>query len=179
MLIRLDDNLQIVDSDVISDGESSVGSFADLSKDVSDSTGELDIKSDYKFNSATDGDFINGIDITVSEDSTYTINGNDHVIDADNQAGVFRFINGTAVMKNLKITNANMSSIRLYHCELYTDNVTFENNHDSYDGAAIYAKSSNYYSNHDKFINNYANNGASIYSLNSIFYRIFWNPDLI
>lgn len=61
-----------------------------------------------------------------------------------------------------------MSSIVLYNCELQTNNVTFENNHDPATGAAIYAKESNYYSNHDKFINNYANDGASIFSVESV-----------
>lgn len=164
---QTDDNLQIIDSDAISAGESTVESFTDLSEDISD-TDELNITSDYKFNSATDGDFIKGIDITVLEGNTYTIYGNGHVIDADNQAGIFRFTNGTVVMKNLTIANANMSSIILYNCELYTDNVIFENNNDAHEGAAIYVESSDYYSNHDKFVNNYADNGASVYSLNSI-----------
>ena len=163
-----DDNLMIYDSDVISAGESTVGSFADLSKDVDDSTVELDIKSDYKFNSSTDEDFTEGIGIVVSEEGIYTINGNNHVIDADNQAGVFRFTNGTVHINNLKITNANRHSIILYNCELQTNNVTFENNQDLRSGGAIYAEESNYYSYNDRFINNYANYGASIFSLNSI-----------
>jgi C1A family cysteine protease len=61
-----------------------------------------------------------------------------------------------------------MSSIIIYNCELQTNNVTFENNHDPASGGAIYAEESNYYSCHDKFINNYANVGSSIFSLQSI-----------
>jgi C1A family cysteine protease len=61
-----------------------------------------------------------------------------------------------------------MSSIIIYNCELQTNNVTFENNNDPASGGAIYAKESNYYSNQDKFINNYANSGSSIFSLQSI-----------
>ena len=34
-----------------------------------------------------------------------------------------------------------------------------------YADGPLYAERSNYYSSHDKFINNYANNGASVYSL--------------
>ena len=60
-----------------------------------------------------------------------------------------------------------MSSIILDNCALYT-NVTFEENHDTISGGAIYAEGSNYYSNHDKFINNYAKSGASIYGERSI-----------
>lgn len=165
---QTDDNLKIDESDAISAGESTVGSFSNLSDDVDDSTDELNIKSDYKFNSSTDDAFKEGIGIAVSEEGIYTINGNNHVIDADNQAGVFRFTNGTVIINNLKITNASRSSIILYNCELRTNNVTFENNHDLQEGGAIYAENSNYYSYNDKFINNYAINGASVYSLNSI-----------
>lgn len=85
------DNLKIDDSDVISAGESAAGSFSNLSKDIDESTDELNIKSDYKFNSSTDEAFKEGIGITVIEEGIYTINGNNHVIDADNKAGVFRF----------------------------------------------------------------------------------------
>lgn len=165
---QTEDNLKISDSDIISDEETSAESFAELSKEVDNSTAELDIKSDYKFNSSTDENFTKGITIIVGEDSTYTINGNNHVIDADNKATAFKFINGTVVINNLKITNANMSSIILDNCALYTNNVTFEDNHDTASGGAIYAEGSNYYSNHDKFINNYAKYGASIYGERSI-----------
>ena len=165
---QTDDNLEIYDSDTISTGEPTAGSFTDLLNEVSASTGELNIISDYKFNSSTDGNYAKGITILVDEDSRYTINGNNHVIDADNKAGIFRFINGTVVIKNLKITNANMSSIILSNCVLYTNNVTFENNYDNTQGGAIYADGSNYYSYNDKFINNYAKYGASIYGEYSI-----------
>ena len=71
------------------------------------------------------------------------------------------------IINNLKITNANSSSIILVNCELRTNNVTFENNNDPDEGAAIYADNSKYYSSHDKFINNQAKNGASIFSYTS------------
>jgi hypothetical protein len=165
---QTDDNLEVNDFDVISADGSATESFTNLSKAVDDSTDVLDIQSDYRFNSSTDGDFTNGIEITVGEGSTYTINGNNHVIDADNKAGIFKFINGAVVINNLKITNANRSAIILYNCELFTNNVTFENNHDAYEGGAIYAEESNYFSSHDKFLDNYAKNGASVYGDSSI-----------
>ena len=61
-----------------------------------------------------------------------------------------------------------MSSIVLSNCALYTNNVTFEDNYDKAVGAAIFADGSNYYSSHDKFINNYAKYGASVYGDHSI-----------
>lgn len=163
---QTDNSLEISDSEVISADEPA-GSFADLSKAILGSNTELDIKTDYKFNSATDENLTRGIAINFNDES-FTINGNGHVIDADNKASVFKFSNGKLYLNNLKIVNASMSSIILNNCILYTNNVTFENNHDNDEGAAIYAQQSNYYSNHDKFINNYAKNGASIYGVTSI-----------
>ena len=164
---QTESSLEISDSEVISD-EPTTESFTDLFQAVNESEDELNIESDYKFNSATDGDLTEGIKITNAPQGTYTINGNDHVIDADNKAGVFKFINGTVIINNLKIMNANMSSIELYNCMLYTNNVTFENNRDKLYGGAVYSDGSDYYSNHDKFINNYAQTGETIFSKDSI-----------
>ena len=162
-----DNNLKESESDIISEGEPK--SFSDLDENIDKSPNAgIDITSNYEFNSATDGNFKKGVVVNINPKGTYTINGNNHVIDAKNQASVFKFNNGTVIINNLKIINANSSSIMLFNCELRTNNVTFENNYDPSSGAAIYAEQSNYYSNHDKFINNYAEMGASIFSLNSI-----------
>ena len=164
---QTDDSLHIDSSDALSVGQ--VKSFANLSKDLDDSPQDhIDIVSDYKFNDQTDKGMKRAYDFTIAEGGSFTINGNNHIIDADNKAGVFKFVNGTVIINNLKITNANSSSIILYNCELRTNNVTFENNNDPGEGSAIYAQNSNYYSSHDRFINNHANNGASIYSHRSI-----------
>ena len=164
---QTDDSLEISDSDVISDNAPKY--FSDLGKAIGESPDEgLNIVSDYEFNNATDDAFKNGITLNLNPAGSYTINGNNHVIDAKNQAGIFKLNNGTFIINNLKICNAKTSSIILNNCELRTNNVTFENNDDPGEGAAIYASQSNYYSNHDKFINNHANNGASVYAFKSI-----------
>ena len=164
---QTDDNLEISDSDVISDNAPK--SFSDLGDAIGKSPEDgLNIVSDYEFNNATDKNFINGITLNINPKGTYTINGNNHVIDAKNQAGIFKFNYGTVIINNLKICNANTSSIIINDCELRTNNVTFENNNDPGEGAAVYAKQSNYYSSHDKFINNHAKNGASVYAVKSI-----------
>ena len=176
-MASVDDNLGITDSDMASDNDNLKNSdpddepksFSDLDNDIDESPDEgIDITSDYKFNNATDENLVNGISLNINPEGTYTINGNNHVIDANNQSGVFKFNYGTVIINNLKICNAKISSIILYECELHTNNVTFENNYDSISGGAIYAEQSNYYSNQDKFLNNYADAGASIYSLRSI-----------
>ena len=175
-MASVDDDLGITDSDMASDNDNLKNSdpdepksFSDLDNDIDESPNEgIDITSDYKFNNATDENLVNGISLNINPEGTYTINGNNHVIDANNQSGVFKFNYGTVIINNLKICNAKISSIILYECELHTNNVTFENNYDSISGGAIYAEQSNYYSNQDKFLNNYADAGASIYSLRSI-----------
>ena len=161
-----DENLEISDSYILSVGEKT---FKDLLDDIDRSPESgLDIQTDYKFSNKTDAAFKQeGIRLNIAENGKYTIEGNNHVIDADNQANVFKITSGTVYINNLKIRNCDKSSIILNDCILYTNNVTFENNHDLYEGAAIYASGSNYYSTNDKFTENYAKNGASIYALNS------------
>lgn len=165
---QTNDTLEITDSDVVSAGETK--SFMDLSTDIDNSPEDrIDITSDYKYNAKTDKDLQKGKPLVISETGSYTINGNNHVIDAGNKAAVFRFTNGTVIINNLKIINSNTSAIYLNNCELRTNNVTFENNHDYYEeGGAIYAHQSNYFSTNDKFINNYAKKGASINAFRSI-----------
>ncbi|MBQ2831559.1 C1 family peptidase [Methanobrevibacter sp.] len=164
---QTDDNLDSSDSDILSTGEPK--SYSNLLNDITTgSPSGLNIQSDYKFNNQTDGNFKKGIDLTVADDSTYTIEGNNHVIDANKQAGIFKFTNGTVYINNLKLINSDMSAIVLNNCALHTTNVTFENNYDSSEGSAIYASGSDYYSANDKFVNNYAKNGASIFGFRSI-----------
>ena len=50
---------------------------------------------------------------------------------------------------------------------LSTFNVTFENNSDNFGGAAVYAECSDYIGSFDKFLDNGAKNGASIYAYSS------------
>ena len=164
---QTDASLEISDSDVISADEPK--SFTDLDHDIMASPEDhWDIESDYKFNNNTDKNIKIGKELNIDKDGTFTINGNNHVIDANNQASVFKFNHGTVIINNLVIRNANASAIGIYDGELRTNNVTFENNNDPEAGAAICAVQSNYYSSHDNFTNNYAKNGASIYAFKSI-----------
>lgn len=164
---QTEDTLEISASDVISDNAPK--SFSDLEKAFEENSDDgINIVSDYEFNSAADDDYKEGITLNLNPEGTYTINGNNHVIDAKNQAGIFKLNKGTFIINNLKLCNANTSSIILNDCELRTNNVTFENNNDPNEGAAIYASQSDYYSSNDKFINNHAQKGASIFAYKSI-----------
>lgn len=164
---QTEDNLEISDSDTLSAG--TVKSFTGLLNDVSNSPQNgLNIQSDYKFNPNKDMNLKQGISLTIEDDSEYVIEGNNHVINANDQAGIFKFTNGTVYINNLKLINTDRSSIILNNCILYTNNVTFDNDYDSESGGAVFAYGSNYYSTKDKFINNDAKMGASIYAENSI-----------
>ena len=92
-----DNDLEITDSDVVSGEEPK--SFSDLDNDIYESPDEgIDITSDYKFNNSTDENLVNGISLNINPEGTYTINGNNHVIDANNQSGVFKFNYGTVII---------------------------------------------------------------------------------
>ena len=160
------DDLEISDSDILSAGttKSYTGLLNDINKQFPN---DFNIQSNYKFNPTKDVDLKDGITFTLNDNMVYTIEGNNHVIDANKKAGVFKFINGTVHINNLKIINGGRSTLILNDCILYTNNVTFENNNDPDEGAAVYASGSNYYSHNDKFINNYAKYGASINAVNS------------
>ena len=82
---QTDSSLEISDSDVISADESK--SFTDLDHDIMASPQDhWDIESNYKFNNDTDKNIKIGKELDINNDGTFTINGNNHVIDANNQA---------------------------------------------------------------------------------------------
>ena len=126
--------------------------------------GDTNLTENYKFD--VGHDTITQINVPL-DGGKYTIEGNNFEIDASNKAGLFKFSNGEVIINNLVIRNCNSSAIILNNCSLTTNNVTFINNLDPTEGAAIWAIDSGYYSNGDKFINNYAKKGADIYLLNS------------
>ncbi len=149
--------LQIADSqDVISN--SSVKTFDDLADDIiNKSDDSITFESDYTYDENDHSKIIQ------FANSNFIIEGNNKVIDAKNKTFVFKLVNNSnVVIKNLVIRNTNESAILVIDSTLITVNVTFENNHDMY-GAAIYGYESKITSTNDKFIENYAPQGASIY----------------
>ena len=157
------DDLQAQDADIISAGDDQ--SYADLNDTIFKSGSDVDLTDDYKFRDSDKEKIV----ITLEKGDTLTINGNNHVIDGNNKAGAFKFINGTVVINNITFKNCGLTPIILSNCILTTNNVIFENNKDNESAGAIYAvDKSNYISNNDKFINNYAPDGSSIYSEQSI-----------
>ena len=148
------DTLQLNDAqDVISDAPE--GSYDDLSKNISESSDSITLESDYKYK---DSDNIKHIEF---KNKTFTIDGNNHAIDADGKTGIFKVNGGKLTLKNLVLKNTNTTAIELRNCILNTINVTFINTASKDIGGAIYAYNSIYYSTDDKFTDTSAKDGGS------------------
>ena len=156
--------LSSTDGDVMSTGEKTYDDLSNLINSSSSST--IDIKYDYKFNTITDTQKT----IIINESSLhYVIEGNDHVIDGSGSAGLFTIVNSKVTLKNIVIKNCNSTAIIALNSTLETINVTFEKNNNSNVAGAVYAKESTFISNGDKFIDNFAPDGSSIFLVDSIF----------
>ena len=148
------DTLELDDTqDVISDTPEL--SYDDLSKKINESSDSITLESDYKYK---DTDSIKHIEFT---NKNFTIDGNNHAIDADGKTNIFNITGGKLTLKNLVLKNTNDSAILLRNGILNTINVTFINATSPNTGGAIYAYNSIYYSNNDKFIDSYAKDAGS------------------
>lgn len=148
------DTLEMTDTqDVISDTPEK--SFDDLSKLIKKSSSSITLDSDYKYGPT---DTIKYIEL---KNKQLTIDGNNHVIDADGKAYLFKLVNSKLTLKNIVIKNTNDTAIFANKCTLKTTNVTFFNNTGSDYGGAVYAYNTKYYSTNDKFTDNSAPYGGS------------------
>ena len=97
-----------VSSDELSiDGTNSYiisGSFADLQTIIdSDTTGEINLTEDYVYSSS---------DSSISIDKQVTINGNNHIIDANGASTIFSVNGSNVILNNLTIKNINITSAK-------------------------------------------------------------------
>lgn len=136
-----------------------VKSFTDLNNLVHESD-DTNLTADYAYDKEKDN--ISEISLKLNG-SEHTINGNNHVIDAKGAKAVFGFRDGTVTINNLVFKNCAGHSIVLVNCTLITNNVTFEDNVCNDYGAVVIGGNSQYFSNADKFINNYAKTGAAVF----------------
>ena len=134
--------------------------FTALDEEIRNSKNEINITQDYLFNKEFDRTLSEGINIT---NTTLTINGNNHTINAIHQARLFNIKYSNLVINDLKIVNANKSAILLKNSTLTTNNVIFENNIAKDNGGAINGENSTYNTFNDSFINNYAKYGSAIF----------------
>ncbi len=96
-------------------------SYDDLSKKINESSDSITLESDYKYK---DTDSIKHIEFT---NRNFTIDGNNHAIDADGKTNIFKMNGGKLTLKNLVLKNTNDSAILLRNGILNTINVTFIN----------------------------------------------------
>ena len=154
-ILELDDT-----PDVISDTPEL--SYDDLSKKINESSDSITLESDYKYR---DTDSVKKIEFT---NRVLTIDGNNHAIDADGKATIFKVHGGSITLKNLVLKNTHDTAIQLQNCILYTFNVTFINDTSLDNGGAVYASKSTYYSTNDKFTDNSAKYvGSALFALSS------------
>ncbi len=149
------DTLELTDTqDVLSN--TSEKSYDDLFSEIDKSDDSITLENDYKFKET---DKINHILFTTN----YTINGNNHVIDADGKTSMFKVSKeSTLTLKNLILKNTNDSAIILTGATLITENVTFINtNAADYGGAVYCSDKSTYNSINDRFIDNTAPEAGS------------------
>ena len=148
------DTLELSDTqDILSD--TSEKSYNDLSSEIDNSTSSITLESDYKFKET---DSVKYFEFKTD----YTINGNNHAIDADGKTIMFKVSKATLTLKNLILKNTNDSAIEVNGGKLITQNVTFMNTNAADYGGAIYCSgTSTINSNYDKFIDNTAPEGGS------------------
>lgn len=78
-------------------------SFSDLNNTIADNT-FVELTEDYAFDEATDSDFINGIVISTAN---FTLNGNNHIIDAKGSNILFSFNNASnVIIENITVINS-------------------------------------------------------------------------
>ena len=83
-------------------GADNVGTYSDLAQLIKLSKDELVLYSDYKYDAATDSEYLKGIPITKS----LTIDGNNYMIDGNNLAEVFDIEANNVIVKNLNVNHA-------------------------------------------------------------------------
>ncbi len=159
---QTDNSLEMTDGDVVSIGD--VRTYADLTYQFKNT--KADLITDYAFDEEND---VKRINIT-GYDSNYPINGNNHVIDGKNSAGVFKLMNGEFTIRDLTIKNCGESAIILNNAKLTLNNVKFIDNKDKESGAAVYSYKSTLITNNCLFENNDAPEGSAIYTDDSQLY---------
>lgn len=104
------------------------GNFTDLNNDISNGGNIIEINQDYKFDESSDANLKNGISIARSN---ITINGNEHIIDGNNQAKIFNITGENITISNFKFINS-LQAIRYagngWESVFNLNDMVFENN---------------------------------------------------
>ena len=113
---------------VVSITSVSAASFTDLQNDIENSQGILNINQDYIYNNTTDIALNEGINLTKSN---FIINGNNHTINGNNQAGLFSITGNNITIKNLNFANSTESMLIMNSNNIYLNDCTVFNSQKS------------------------------------------------
>jgi len=153
-------------------------SFKDLDNLISDSN-EINLTQDYIFDEEKDTDYANGI--TIKNREKLVINGNNHTINANNNAKMFNLYSSHIVLNNIIFKNSNITAIELSNSTLNSSNNVYIN--DLNNSRAILAVGSAINTINDSFVDNYNKYGSSIAMFNSLLhvenanFRSKYKPD--
>ncbi len=159
-------------------------SFNDLQMLINNSVDdEINLKKDYTYDNYTDSIFTEGILINKS----IVINGNGHIIDAQNQSRIFNITADNVIIRNITFINANCiplyengriiikpiiftpttHSHEVYNAVVYKLGDFYDESYTgsnfSFKGGAIYCSGNNLKIVNSSFINNNAQSGGAIY----------------
>lgn len=136
--------------------------FTDLNNIINTTTeNTLEIGKDYKFNNETDSK-----PVRITRDN-FVINGNNHVIDGNNQQAIFHILGNNVTINNLVLVNAYAEvyggAVTISGGLATLNNVTFIDNVGVNNGAAIYVLKGAAECFNCNFIDSYSRDGGSIY----------------
>ena len=152
------------------------GTFTDLAGQINGNNLVLD--KDYKYNSAKDSSYKNGISITIKD---FTIDGQGHSIDGNYLSRIFKINAQGVTLKNITFKNAYSSSDggAIYWSGSWgkIENCYFSNNVANNSGGAVYSTITSVFQiSKSTFDSNSAHSGGATFSLDSsIFDSTFTN----
>ena len=154
--------------DVLKD-DNQDGSFMNLEGDMSLQGSTFNLEQNYKFDNTSDLLYVDGINITKNN---YVINGNNHVIDCNNQARAFTITGSNVMVNNLIIKNGfhDLGSAIKSTSSLTLKNVTFINcsGNGTENVGAVFSSEALLTVMNSNFIDNAGEEGASISGYGSI-----------
>ena len=157
-----------IDTDVLKETNTENGTFLAWETEMSLYDSTFNMKRDYTFNNECDSSYSNGI--IINKDN-YEINGNNHIIDCQNQARALNLTGKNIVINNLIIKNGfnELGSAIYSKSTLTLNNVTFINciGKGTEDNVGAICSLKTLTVNNCKFIDNAGIEGASISSYSS------------
>lgn len=144
--------------------EAEYSTFNNLDYLISCSESLVILDHDFTFNKTYDADYLHGIGIHRND---LVIDGNGHIIDADNLARMFNVSGKNITFKNINFINGySAGDGGIIYCNgnnLTVINCTFTNGNAVVEGGALFAKSDNAKIIASKFFNNCTVYNAAIY----------------